>query len=406
MLRTASSGTGETSDQVLEMSLLGLPVRLHFPTPQSRAEAAEDWSRCLGYPGFAGGFVDITVGEDGKAEYLSYRYPLTVRLTNLAIEHQAGRLLMFHACGLSDGAGHGIALVGRSGAGKTTAALTLARAEYSYLTDETLAVSHDMSVLPFPRPLSTIDTGRQGSKAQVGPDAAGLRRPPSEVKLHRIVVLDRENQQGHPEVKRLDLIDGLIELIPHTSALAALEKPLQLLARQVGECGGCYLLRYKEIADVGPSIAGLANAPTTADGWQAIDDRGDQVNPMSWALRDGRVRRAPYVDAIRVGQEALLMVGRRPVRLAGIGLSIWFAAFSAPTMAELVEEIIDQHGYHPEAEQLVRDGVAALCEASVLGYERPESVWRVLAGSLQAKRGKGHGGGGSCETQDHTAAIA
>lgn len=79
---------------------------------------------------------------------------LTQAVTRAAIDAQAGRLVMLHAAGIQDPAtGAVVALVGPGGTGKTTLIRALGPGR-GYITDETVAVTDDHTVLPYPKPLS------------------------------------------------------------------------------------------------------------------------------------------------------------------------------------------------------------------------------------------------------------
>ena len=61
------------------------------------------------------------------------------------------------------------------------------------------------------------------------------------------------------------------------------------------------------------------------------------VGAARWGLMDGRIRRAPYRDALLVGDDLLLFIDQSPVRVQGIGITIWFAAADAPTLDEITD---------------------------------------------------------------------
>ena len=154
---------------------------------------AQAWSRCLTGP-----------RPDGEAEPCSSDLPFTATLryesalpgagvrhlgsdtfeglaeavtsevTVAAILERAGELTMLHACGVADQNGAVIALVAKSGTGKTTASSQLART-FGYITDETVAIRPDGTVVPYPKPLSVKQATPGAAKLQVGPDELGLK---------------------------------------------------------------------------------------------------------------------------------------------------------------------------------------------------------------------------------------
>lgn len=110
------------------------------------ADLRERWARCL---------IE-KVGEARRISDFGSPYEWTSRATVASLEARAGELLMFHAAGLSASDGRVVALVGPSGTGKSTAARTLCRDDFGYVTDETVAVDDAQRVLPFPKPIAVI----------------------------------------------------------------------------------------------------------------------------------------------------------------------------------------------------------------------------------------------------------
>ena len=105
----------------------------------------------------------------------------------------AGARLNLHAGGVADRDGRVLAVVGASGAGKTTATRALAR-RLGYVSDETISIEPGAPyvVHAHPKPLSVVvDPAEPRRKSQHGPDELGLRTAPPELRLHRLVVLHR-----------------------------------------------------------------------------------------------------------------------------------------------------------------------------------------------------------------------
>ena len=170
---------------------------------------------------------------------------LLSQLTIRAIEAAAGTRLMLHAAGIADADGLVVALVGPSGMGKTTASSYLARHGFGYVTDETVSIGPDGDVLPFGRPLSLR---RPGGEVQRSPDELGLGLPPGDLRIARIVLLDRvPGHRDPPTLTAVPLVDALLELIPQASALAKLPDPLQFMSRIIDRCGGVLRLTYGEM---------------------------------------------------------------------------------------------------------------------------------------------------------------
>ena len=179
---------------------------------------------------------------------------LTSEITLGAIGGLSGDALMLHASAVALEDGGVIGLVGPSGRGKTTASRVLGRT-FGYVTDETLAIRTDGSVVAYPKPLSIAPTADPGAAADVDPDAKnavpastlGLRTvPEGELHLAAIVLLDRRPGIERPYVESVTLTEALSELAPQTSYLAALDRPLRTLAELVDGTGGVRRIVYSE----------------------------------------------------------------------------------------------------------------------------------------------------------------
>lgn len=361
----------------MRLVVAGLPVTVRSPSDDRQSELSTLWSRCLA--------VDLDVRPDHEIEVVESSGSVGAsglsRLTSLVISERAGTHLMFHAAGLADASGRVIALVGRSGSGKTTAALRLGREAFSYVTDETVVVQSDRTVLPFPRPLAVTEDGVPGKRVR-SPDDLGLRTFEGPLRLARILLLDRHDApKTQPALAQVDLLGGISDLIPQMSALAAMERPLQRLAELIDGCGGVYRFSFATLGhDEARALQDFLDADIEAnDQWQALDRPSDDQVATHLGLRDRRVRQGGARDGIQVEDEALVLVGATPVRLSGIGLTIWEAAAEAPTFEELVDRVVAEHGPHPDAESLVREAVDSMVEAKVLGYGSPVTVKQFLA---------------------------
>ncbi|GAP54491.1 hypothetical protein AHiyo6_10560 [Arthrobacter sp. Hiyo6] len=173
---------------------------------------------------------------------------LTSQLTLAAILEHAGQFTMLHACGVADPqTGAVVALVAKSGTGKTTASSVLAAA-YGYVTDETVAILPDGSIVAYPKPLSIKQPNPEAPKFQVGPDELGLLTAPEELFVQSIVLLDRvaaADGPVSPVLQRVLLADALLALIPETSSQSKIEQPLQSLCRLIDHVGGVWKVTYR-----------------------------------------------------------------------------------------------------------------------------------------------------------------
>jgi len=365
---------------VIDVHAITTPVRLGIVGPDGGARVraatlARDWSRCTDLPAGEAPRPLLQVTPDDGVRPEVQDYLLTTQVTALAVERAAGKLLMLHACGLSDPHGRVLALVGPSGAGKSTAAATLGRA-LGYVTDEVVAIDDGGAVVAFPRPVALDDELGSGAKRQFGPDSLNLLPCAPELSIGRLVLLDRRpDHVGDPRLTPVPMAEALLELVPQTSALSALEGPLQRLGRLVDLCGGVFRLTFRDITDAeGVLLDLLATAGRTAGQWSVPDDVVMDDDDVTWALLDGRVRRRPAADVIETDGELVVLAGSVPVRLSGIGRTVWELAGAALSLDVLVRGVEAAHGHHPEARALVVRAVGELCDARVLGHGRPKTL--------------------------------
>ena len=299
-------------------------------------------------------------------------YDLSRGLTRASIGRRAGDCLLVHAAGLADDDGRVVGLAAASGSGKTTAAVQLGR-HFRYVTDETLCVETDGSVTAYPKPLSVIDETGRTHKLEHSPAELGLRRADGPLRLHTIVMLERDPGAPEASLEPLPLLDTLLALIPQTSSVMLLPRPLQRLAEVVTAAGGPYRLRYSEVAAArGPLEMLLTRGPGTRH-WEGEDGRRmPHVEPWSGRAlgRRTRVGRATWLDAVHDYGETLLVLDSAPIHLAGIGAIVWALAEEPVTLQVLTEAVVTVAGPHPDAAERVGAAVAQLLEAGALGVAR------------------------------------
>lgn len=181
---------------------------------------------------------------------------LSPAVTQAAIAHWAGDLMMLHAAALADPeSGATAVLVAASGTGKTTASRTLGR-RFAYVSDETAGITRDGLVLPYRKPLSIIETGHL--KTQVAPSTLGLLATTRECRIGALLLLDRHpDHAGPPTVTPVDTIDAIAAIAPQSSYLPSVERPLQRLAELVRLAGGAHRATYREAADLEQPIGEL-----------------------------------------------------------------------------------------------------------------------------------------------------
>lgn len=308
-----------------------------------------------------------------------YRYTAQTQLTLAAIQRATGELLMWHAAGLCTTDGRVLGLLGPSGTGKTTAAAYLGTRGFGYVTDETLAVTPDGQVVPYPKPLAhrTADP----VKGSLGPDELGLGVPAGSLRLHRLVLLVRPpaGADGADRARMAPLapLDALLELVGLSSGLTMLPAPLATLARTLDRTMGVVVVSYTDISAAAPLLADLVESapfPETTDWeWEHLGIDGPSMVDVEAADPGGPVVwRGSYLDAIATAEEVLLLAGPVPVRLAGIGATLWLALDQGRSEAELTAHLQEVHGAHPQAAEIVAATVAELVELGVLvrGHRR------------------------------------
>ena len=304
---------------------------------------------------------------------------IATEVTLAGIAGLSGAALMLHAGGVALDDGRVIALVGPSGRGKTTATQALATT-LGYVTDETLAVYPDGTVVPYRKPLSI---GKHPeTKTPVAASQRGLRGlPDAELRLDAIVVLDRRDHVETPYVELLPLRDGLNEIVPQTSFLSALSKPLRTLVTTILATGGVRRVVYSE-ADTLPALvddmlsAGSIESPQLVDVGVSVGDCGCEakLNPLGAGETTTEsdstplYQRKDYRDALSVDDSLVILSHNRVTVLDGLGPVLWFAAEDV-TEAELVEAALREMPAPPEhvdPAQVVAATVGELIEGGLL----------------------------------------
>ena len=369
---------------LLDMRLRGvgtdITVQLHGIDESQGGEILAAWRRCLVGSSWseeeadrADGGVSVNLlseaGEIGRLEGDSIddvHHRMVSLVTLAVIEARRADTLLLHAGGVADPrSGRVAALVGASGAGKTTAIHRLA-ATHGYVSDETIGVEpRSLAVHPYPKPLSLKVEDRR-TKLQAGPDQLGLGPLPAErgLELGAVLLLDRAVEGGpeRPMLEPVPLVEALVELVPQISYLSARQRPLEGLLEALGRAGGVRRLSYRNDADLGEVVGDLLAAPPVPV------ETGHVPAPSASAAVRG-IRRLEVQDAVEVEGRLVVLKDERVTVLEGIAPAIWRAADGAD-LGGIVEAVVAEHGDPApggaSAEELVRSALGEMAAAGVL----------------------------------------
>lgn len=185
---------------------------------------------------------------------------LTQSITHEVIGARTGELLLLHAAGLAHPTtGATGVFVAPGNTGKTTLCRELGRTR-RYLSDETVGIRRDGTVVPYPKPLSVRRPDWAGVKDETAPGDVGLRPPEVTPWLAGIVLLRREaDHVGAPLVEELDVLDAVVSLTPESSGFMRTEAPLRWLADVLERTGGARRVTYAEVADLEPLVDGVCS---------------------------------------------------------------------------------------------------------------------------------------------------
>ncbi len=358
----------------LVLDACGVVVAVRPPDAAARQRWERQWSRALSSRSPLDADTRLTVqpAPDGQPHEVA-DYALASRVTFAALEQTVGTRVSLHGAALADSAGRVMALVASSGTGKTTASRTLGRV-LGYLSDETVSIGTDLSVLPYAKPLSVvIDPADPHRKEQLSPDELGLMVAPESSRLHRLVLLERGPVKG-AGLGQLPLSDAVSRLVAQMSYVFSWKAPLLELTRLLLACGGVWRLRYTEITDHVDELVAFLDAPLddTVEPAHVIHHPG--ATPA--AGPPGTISRAPWHDAVEIDDDVVVLVGPTSFQLAGIGATAWLALVTHRTEADLLAIAEDIHGAHADSTRLLAEALASLEERGIIERSSAEGPAR------------------------------
>ncbi|WP_144756151.1 hypothetical protein [Curtobacterium pusillum] len=205
-------------------------------------------------------------------------------------------------------------------------------------------------VSPYRKPLSIVAGGSVKDQRPPTMLAGGPQQ------LDALVLLDRV-ETGEVTATRLDLVDSMAALVPHTSGLSSLPRPLHRLARLIADCGGAIRLRYSEAAEVDLATVIARCAKRTLPWSDVVDDmQDDRAQAPS-----GAMVRAEYTDAIEAGGDLTVFAGDRLLRLSPVAATVWRLCAIATTPDAIAPKL----GLAPD---IVREVASELIDRDLLRY--------------------------------------
>lgn len=369
---------GYSTPHELTLSILGEQFLVHLPADSDaarRRRLIDAWARCHAdidpstattidcRPGF-----DTDDGDQLETLWRNLGDRVATSVTTETLKNVTGRYALFHAAGIADKDGRVMVMCAAPGTGKTTASAVLGK-HFGYVSDETIAVDVETNrVLPYPKPLQVIVADSGSRKELVNPDDLGLLHPAEPLHLSGIFILSREREPDEdfvPSIDPLPLTDALEYLVPQTSSLYLLDRPLQTLCSMAARSGGPFIIRYAEAESLPDLLTdwleSYPDAPAQ-ESWHALPATGVDEE----AERGEHYQRLAATDALEVEGGIALLLNRELFVLTGIGASIWEAAAEPVAFDELLASLEQTHGTHEDAPDLLQQALNELLSRGII----------------------------------------
>lgn len=322
------------------------------------------WQRCNPR---RGGKSAAVVARQNDTSWQQQHEDIVSMLTLAGINSAAGSRLMFHAGGISDPeSGRSLALVAKSGTGKTTAVRNLAQ-QFGYLSDETIAIDPEsLQILPYPKPLSILGPDGRRPKRQHSPEELNLLQAGPDPILHKIAILHRVPGSTDLQTEPLGTAEALQLLVPDSSSISRLERGLVVLAEVLERTGGAVRITYAENAQLAPLVPELLGQEPANAGqdWTPEDLTTDSARARTAGSR--KLLRTVPDDALWLADSLAILSAERLDFVSGIGAAIWASARNWSTQEQLHRAVVAAHGAHPASETLVAEAIDSLLAAGML----------------------------------------